>query len=199
MSAPATLCLDFANTVSWRASDQPEEKLTSYADLVAWARKAGVLVPAEARRLVERAESSPAAAAGVLSRAIAWREAIYRIVAGLAEDGQAHTADVALLNRALRETLARLGLVQSREGLRWEWHGEPDALDRMLWPVVRSAADLLTSPDVAKVRACAGQGCGWLFLDRSRNHSRRWCDMSDCGNREKARRHYERLRQARTY
>jgi predicted RNA-binding Zn ribbon-like protein len=62
----------------------------------------------------------------------------------------------------------------------------------MLWPIASSAADLLTSERLKKVRLCEAKTCTWLFLDESRNHSRRWCDMKVCGNREKARRHYQR-------
>jgi predicted RNA-binding Zn ribbon-like protein len=72
-------------------------------------------------------------------------------------------------------------------------HDSPD-LDRVLWPAVVSAAELLTSDDLGRVRECASERCAWLFLDRSKNQSRRWCDMTVCGNRSKARRHYSRLR-----
>ena len=68
------------------------------------------------------------------------------------------------------------------------------ALDRPLWPVLRSAAALLTSDDIARIRECAAERCAWLFIDHSRNRSRRWCDMRDCGNRAKARRHYARAK-----
>jgi predicted RNA-binding Zn ribbon-like protein len=61
-------------------------------------------------------------------------------------------------------------------------------LELPLWILARSAADLLTSEQHAYVRQCASEECTWLFIDRSKNHSRRWCDMGDCGNREKARR-----------
>ncbi|MBI4413448.1 MAG: CGNR zinc finger domain-containing protein, partial [candidate division NC10 bacterium] len=74
----------------------------------------------------------------------------------------------------------------------WRWTGDGQRLDRMLWAVTRSAADLLTSGELAAVRECEAETCAWLFMDRSRNRSRRWCDMKACGNRAKARRHYER-------
>ncbi|MCL6613391.1 MAG: CGNR zinc finger domain-containing protein [Firmicutes bacterium] len=79
-------------------------------------------------------------------------------------------------------------------GFAWKWGGEGKALDRMLWPVVRSAAELLISGDRERVRECAAEGCGWLFLDASRNTRRKWCAMTSCGNRAKARRYYERKR-----
>ena len=90
--------------------------------------------------------------------------------------------------------MARSQLVAVEGGYTWVWDEGGRALDSMLWPVARSAADLLTSGELQAVRQCAGRACGWLFLDTSRNRTRRWCDMSVCGNRAKARRHHERLR-----
>jgi predicted RNA-binding Zn ribbon-like protein len=71
---------------------------------------------------------------------------------------------------------------------------DEDELDRMLWPVARSAADTLTSGDLKRVRRCARQGCDWLFVDTSKNRSRRWCSMSMCGSRVKAGRYYRRVK-----
>ena len=80
-----------------------------------------------------------------------------------------------------------------------EEHGDwtPEAVSAMqLDTMDRSAAELLTSPDLPLVRECAGYDCGWLFMDTTKNRSRRWCDMATCGNRAKGRRHYERRRAA---
>ncbi|MBI2081511.1 MAG: CGNR zinc finger domain-containing protein, partial [candidate division NC10 bacterium] len=103
-------------------------------------------------------------------------------------------SDLAVLNAALAEALPLLGLVPEGNGFTWEWTANGQRLDRMLWPVARSAAELLTSGELARVRECEAESCAWLFMDRSRNRSRRWCDMKTCGNRTKARRHYERKR-----
>ena len=88
--------------------------------------------------------------------------------------------------------LARQRVTLTEDGYRWGWLDDEAALDRMLWPVLRSTADLLTSPDLASVRHCASESCDWLFMDMSRGQRRQWCDMRTCGNRAKARRHYER-------
>ncbi|HEX6938971.1 MAG TPA: CGNR zinc finger domain-containing protein [Longimicrobiales bacterium] len=90
--------------------------------------------------------------------------------------------------------MARLDLVSAGDrpgdagALRWAWRGAGEELEFPLWPVIRSAADLLASGDSRRIRVCAGPDCGWLFVDRSRNGMRRWCDMKLCGTREKARR-----------
>jgi predicted RNA-binding Zn ribbon-like protein len=89
--------------------------------------------------------------------------------------------------------MARSRLIPIKNGFTWDTNGKKDELDWMLKPVVRSAAELLTSDELTRVKECADdKGCGWLFLDKSRNRSRRWCDMKDCGNRAKAKRFYER-------
>ncbi len=188
------LCLDFANTLSKRLTSHPRELLASYGDLVAWSRQAGVVTAPEAQGFIRKARRRPADAAAVLDRAIALREAIYRIFSAIAAERPAGDGDLATLNAALTEALPLLGIVPEGDGFGWEWTGDGQRFDRMLWPVTRSAADLLTSAELAAVRECEAETCAWLFMDRSRNRSRRWCDMKACGNRAKARRHYERKR-----
>lgn len=196
MAGPVSLCLDFANTVSWRESAQPQEKLTGYAALVGWGRQIGVVTARQARRMLAHGKRSPVAAAHELERAIAVRESIYRIFASVAGGRRLARSDLSILNRAVQAALERLEVVPEARRFAWRWSADPDTLEPILWAVARSAAELLTSEQMVKVRVCAGTGCGWLFLDHSRNHTRRWCDMSDCGNREKARRHYQRIRHA---
>jgi predicted RNA-binding Zn ribbon-like protein len=188
------LCLDFANTVDWRTAAQPHELLTSYADLVAWGQRTGIVSEGTARRLLEESARGPTQAAAVLERAIVLREAIYRIFSAVVAEHAPEAADIATLNRALAETMSRLQLAWTADGFARCWSGDEDALDQVLWPVVRSAAELLTSDELGRVGVCAGDGCGWLFFDTSKNRSRRWCSMQDCGNRAKARRHYRRRR-----
>ncbi len=186
------LCLDFANTLSKRLTSHPRELLASYGDLVAWSRQAGLVTEREAGVLIREAKRRRADAAAVLERGVALREAIYRIFSAVAGECPAGRGDLATLNAALAEVLPLLGIVPKGDGFGWGWTGDGQRLDRMLWPVTRSAADLLTSAERAAVRECDAQTCAWLFMDRSRNRSRRWCDMKACGNRAKARRHYER-------
>ena len=194
------LCLDFANTSNWHASEQPIEYLTSYADLVVWGKRTGLLSEAAGQRLLAQAKKRPAAAEAVLKDAIALRDAIYEIFTELSHDHAPDDDDLAVLNRHLAASLAHARLAAQAGGFAWAWEADDDALDRMLWPVARSTADLLTSDQVDRVGQCADdRGCGWLFFDTTRNHSRRWCDMKDCGNRAKAQRHYRRQRAARAF
>jgi predicted RNA-binding Zn ribbon-like protein len=187
-----SLCLDFANTVSDRGSDHPVEHLRRWADLVAWGRQAGALDDGQAASLARRGEARPREAAALLDQALALREAIFATFAAVAAGREPPAAAVAVLNAHLPRALSHLQLSPAREGLVLDWEEDPAALDRLLWPVAWGAARLLTSEDRGAVRECAASDCRWLFLDRSRNHSRRWCDMKACGNRAKARRHYRR-------
>jgi predicted RNA-binding Zn ribbon-like protein len=190
------LSLDFANTVGSHNSDAPNEHLTSYRALIAWSRHTRILSNRSAQRMLDQAEHRNDEAQRVLERASVLREAIYRIFSAVSEGGTPAPADLDILNETLSAALAHACVVPTRQGFTWGWVRDDEALDQMLWYVARSAADLLTSRERSKVRECANTTCGWLFVDTSKNHSRRWCSMSDCGNRAKARRHYARLRAA---
>jgi predicted RNA-binding Zn ribbon-like protein len=190
--------LDFVNTMGSRLTDRPREYLRSYGDLLDWARQAGLLTPAEEESLSRRATLDPEGAQEALSRALILREAIHRVVSATIGGEPQGESDLSALNGELSVALSHLRLVPAGGvyGFGWDW-GENDGgapLDGPLWPVARSAAELLTSPRLGRVKVCAGEGCGWVFLDESRNGSRRWCDSRDCGNRERVRRHLARKR-----
>jgi predicted RNA-binding Zn ribbon-like protein len=104
--------------------------------------------------------------------------------------------DLAVLNDVLSGALPYMVVTPTWDGFAWDWIDRPDDFDQILWPVARSVSELLTSPHLDRVRKCADdRGCGYLFLDKSKNRSRRWCSMGSCGNRAKAQRHYERTKE----
>jgi predicted RNA-binding Zn ribbon-like protein len=181
------LCLDFANTVDSRPTDEPRELLAGYDDLVEWSVQADAITPQTARRLRAKAARHPRRARAALARARTLREAIFAVFAAAVRGDAAPTAATETVNEHLSEAFANLGVARGTSGYEWRWEAE-DALERVLWPVVRSAAELLTSDRLDRVRLCAADDCDWLFLDQSRNRSRRWCDMTVCGNRNKVRR-----------
>jgi predicted RNA-binding Zn ribbon-like protein len=190
------VCLNFANTVGDHRGDEPHEHMRSYEALVAWSRHVGILTGDAGSRLLEEAPLREGESLKVFDRAIALREGIYRIFSAISEGARVKPADLAILNRVLAKAMARARIARAGDGFVWDWSHEANSLDQMLWPIARSAADLLTSEDLARVQECASDTCGWLFVDTSKNHSRRWCSMGDCGNRAKARRHYARLKKA---
>ncbi len=194
------LCLDFTNTVNYGSKENPNDRLKSYDDLILWSQWVGTLTPEEAQPLRQEVERRPAAAVVALHQAKELRDVLYRIFSAIAADHHPIAADLANLNVVLTEMLALSQLVPVRDGFicAWAWAGDEAALERLIWPVAWSAAELLTSENLRRVGECAGHDCGWLFLDTSRNHSRRWCNMRECGNRAKARRHYRRRRLVKT-
>jgi len=190
------LCLDFANTVSWRGSGRPIDRLPVYGELIRFGQQSKLLSEEDARRLRREAARRPDAATRALRKAVVLREALYRIFAGLAGGRSPAAADLEILNGSLPESLVRLRVAAGAEGLSWAWGGDREALDRLLWPVARDAAVFLTSTDVSRLRTCANPDCRWVFYDGTRSGTRRWCTMAVCGNRAKLRRHRQRLRRA---
>jgi len=188
------LCLDFANTVSRR--DDPElrrEHLAGYGDVVSFARQSALLSPKHAGLLCSFAEQHASQAQRIFQRALELREALYRAFAAIAQKKIPAASDLQKVNDAALDALQHRSLARANGGYRWEWQSdEKNPLDRILWQVAQSAAELLTSDKLRALRFCEAPDCEWLFLDNSRNRSRRWCDMTSCGNRQKARRHYQR-------
>jgi predicted RNA-binding Zn ribbon-like protein len=186
------LGLDFVNTVDPRHEPGRREYLDSYRALAAWGVHAGAIGTDQGDRLGQAAAGDPAEAERVLGRAIRLREALYPLFRQAAGGKRPDPDDLDVLQSELTRALPHLRVAWSPAGFAREWEGSP-ALDRVLWPVTWSAAELLTHGPLNRIRECPGQGnCGWLFLDLSKNASRRWCDMRVCGNRAKARRHHAR-------
>ena len=190
------LCLDFTHTLQDRFNANRKEQLHSYSDVLAWELYMHLLQEEEARELLRIAEQHPQLATKTIRDAVNVREAIYRIFYNISQEEAPEAEDMALLNAMLAQAMSHACIVEAdeKEHFRWDWdaRGDADRLERINWIVVRSAADLLTSDRLRDVRACAAEDCRWLFLDISKNHSRRWCDMETCGNQAKARRHYSR-------
>lgn len=192
MAPRRDLCLDFANTLAWRGS-APSESLHGLADLVQWCASSGGLLAGAIDGDGDWAECHPARAAAIFRGAMALREAIYRIFHAVARGGAPAEQDLSELNQALKDTPARSALQRIGAGFGWLVEGTRLAnAPALLAPALWSAGDLLTGPQLARVRECANDKCLWLFLDESKNGTRRWCSMSACGNRAKAHRHYTR-------
>lgn len=184
------LALDFTNTVGGKRGVVAREMLHAYRDFLSWCRQAGLVDEAGAERLARKAVEEQGEAGAVLERARELREAIFRICAAAISGKTAEGADVERLNEELGRALCRRRVAASEHGFVWKWVSSDEALDSPLGPVAGAAAELMTNSELLdKVHQCNGEGCGWLFLDLSKNHSRRWCDMRDCGNRAKVRRH----------
>ncbi len=188
------LCLDFSNTLHDRNTSTARDHFSSYSDLAWWSQAAGILLPEETQILLEEATRHPKEAAQALQEATDLRETIYRVFSPLVRDETPESADLQALNTAYAEAMRRACIALKGDQFVWDWNGKEKALDRMIWDIARSATELLVSSELHLLHECAAEDCGWLFLDTSKNHSRRWCDMKGCGNRAKVGKHYERSR-----
>ena len=186
------LALDLVNTVDWRwDAARRKDLVESFDDLLAWATQAGVVTADQARGFSAMAVRNRSLAERTLRRLRRLRETLGRIFEAAADDARPTARDLRLFNGFLRFALRRRCLASKGTHLEWSWSASSrPALDMLLAPLVLAAAELLTSPLRTKIRACAADSCGWLFLDTSRTGRRRWCSMQGCGNRAKVRRFY---------
>jgi len=185
------LALDLVNTTDWPELGPRAERLTDYGRFLAWAEGAGAIRKTEAAALRRRAALEPAEAARALSLARRTREAIQACAGALSRQEDPRPALErldALLPRALAHLRLEADPTRNPPGVRQRWEGLGTALDSPLWPVLWSAVQLLTSPEAPRVHLCAGENCGWAYVDRSKNGLRRWCEMSTCGTTAKNRR-----------
>ncbi|MGH8162501.1 MAG: CGNR zinc finger domain-containing protein [Gammaproteobacteria bacterium] len=184
--------VDFVNTVHSRLELEPRDYLETPAHLIGWFRRMGLLGDTDARRL---AGLTPARGGKLLNKARALRETLYVVFDGHIR-GHSHIPALEAFNRELEDLAAWRELVRAENGFAWHYRVDPRKPRSLFVPLVFSAARLLRSPELVRLKACPPpDGCGWLFLDRSRNGSRTWCNMKTCGNLAKQRRH--RARQAR--
>jgi predicted RNA-binding Zn ribbon-like protein len=188
------LCLNFTNTTSGRGTAMRQEHLRQWEHLLAWAEHAGV-IDRPYRQALQR--SSRSAGDETLRRALELREALYDLFrAVIAAEGAPASSSLRPLNRTLSEAMAAADIHPAAEGFIWGWPDDEPHPMRILWSIARSAAELLTGSDLDRVKFCPGHGCGWLFLDKTRNGKRRWCEMEVCGSRAKMRRYHQRRREA---
>jgi predicted RNA-binding Zn ribbon-like protein len=191
------LALDFVNTVGGMRGDPPDpeyEALNRYADLIEWGRRVELLPARQANTLLRAAEESPRRAAEVLAETLSLRQLVYGIFRAMADGRRPSRPALERLRDAEREALAHASLVPAGPRMRWSWRLDED-LRAPLWSLAHAAVQLLTHGPLERLKVCAN--CRWLFLDQSRNRSRRWCSMEDCGTAVKKERFVERRRSKR--
>ncbi len=193
------VALDFPNTVEGREGQRPDERLTGYSDLVRWSRHADVLPDEQSLLLLDAAADQPDLTTDMFEQALTFREALYRIFVAVAYKREPDGEALDVLGWHYERAVAH-GRLVDRDGtgaFDWAWRDDIVELDRPLWPIALDAVDLLRSEQLSRVKQCANvEGCGWLFLDTSKNGSRRWCSMAACGSRIKMRRQYAKRRAA---
>jgi predicted RNA-binding Zn ribbon-like protein len=190
-----SVALDLLNTQNGPAGEAPEDDaLHDYADVVAWGAYVGMLSAQEAERLLRRSRRHPAAARAVYARVIETRGYLYELFRAIATGRNPPPAAVARLQADEADALAHGTL--ARVGDAYEWRWADDDLARPLWPVIHEALRLLTDGPLDRIKGCAS--CRFHFLDLSKNRSRRWCAMEDCGTEDKMAKYVARRASART-
>lgn len=185
------LSLDYVNTVdTWQRGDRVDY-LSDYRALVSWAARAEALSTSQAERLIDCGATRQTQAHLVHARAVALRDALFHVFAPT--ERRAAEPWLEIVNEELERAMRALRLRPADSGYELV-STAGDELDQVLWPVLRAAARLATSPALERVRSCPGEDCGWLFLDTSKAGRRRWCNMAICGNRMKTKRHRARAR-----
>ena len=207
MIEPEWVCLELLKTRGWEARDRDDDLLDADLRFLAWSRQQRLLDAGEARRLREVVRESPPWWGSLRHSIRELRLLLHRIFVRVAEDALPDADDLAALEEVLSARGQEMTMARAESGrLAWRWKSEFDApltdlegerlgravAARILGGIARSAADLLTSGSLERVKICDAHDCGWFFVDVSRNRSRRWCDMAGCGNRVKARRYRER-------
>jgi predicted RNA-binding Zn ribbon-like protein len=179
------VCLDFANTLDWRTSDDPQELVPDYAALIAWSARRGTLPARAVAKLRSHAAADPIGAEGAMEQAFSLRAELWKIADALR---QQRVAEVASTNRMLATLPPQPKLV--RQGDVYVHALEGADLREPLWPVLWSLTAVLSSADATRLGCCNAAGCGWFYVDESPNRTRLWCSSEVCGNRERARRAY---------
>src|SRR5579872_790019 len=190
------LALDFTNTSSGRGHHTHLEHLRSAEHVVAWARHAKALAPADGDWILAALKADEALAARLLKRALALREIVYAIGVEVAARRRAPAEAVDALAHVHAACIGKARLTPHGGGFVWSWAPQEAPIEAVLGPIALSALTLLTQADLSRIKQCQGDHCGWLFLDTTKNKSRRWCEMEVCGNRAKQKRHQSKLRKA---
>ena len=191
------LCLDFSNTVDWRNGEKRHDSLKTFDSLVEWSVKRD-LIPRDEAASVMRKAKEERSDDSALRKAVQLRETIYRILSAVAHEHRPAEEDIGALNRFLSDYPVSPKVVRTGQEYGWMMMPGRGEEGRMLWPIAKSAADLLTSDQLGRVRECANEeeGCGWVFLDDTRNGKKKWCSSTGCGNRAKVRAWYDRHERA---
>jgi predicted RNA-binding Zn ribbon-like protein len=186
------LSLDFVNTIHDRYEEPLEDYLHNYLDLITWANFADAINSSQKKRLLHLSRKNQGEADRVYKDSVQLREAVYQCVVNLISRDEVPPVNMQVINQWLSKAFSSLELTQSDNDFALDWKAENFGLESVLWPIIRSFADLVTSDDRDRIKQCSN--CGWVFVDRSKNKSRRWCSMETCGNRVKAQRYANKTR-----
>jgi len=189
------LAFDFANTSSGRGWPTFREHLRFPPDLADWAGHARVLPPEDAQWLKTEATENAVLGESLLRAALELRQDIFVIGGELAAGRAPPEPSIDRVRAVHAQCLAKARLAPFEGRFAWNWRPRADPVEAVLGPISLSAMTTLMQADLTRVKQCQGERCGWLFLDLTKNKSRRWCEMEVCGNRAKQKRHARKARE----
>jgi predicted RNA-binding Zn ribbon-like protein len=185
--------LELVNTLDMRFSGETIELIPTYKDLLRLTTQLKLLTADQSRRLVRTVDEKTAQR--VLASTVELREALAAVLYSRIDGSKFPAAQVEILERHFQAAALHRRLVAGDSHWYWSWSGVERNAEIPLWMLAQAAAELLVSTDAEQIKDCGDPTCRWLFLDTSKNHTRRWCDMKTCGNRMKARRHQARYQE----
>jgi predicted RNA-binding Zn ribbon-like protein len=189
------LCLDFVNTEMVEAG-QPVDRLNGFESLMAWLVQARTLDEPQADDILGNWKGTREAES-TFQNAVGLRSSLREMAERLVKGKTVPQSTVAVINQCLAHQTGHAELKRARGGFEKRFQADFRAPEQLLWPVAESASDLLCYGDLSLVKKCESSTCVLFFYDTTKNHSRRWCSMSVCGNRMKVAAHYQRLRDSR--
>jgi predicted RNA-binding Zn ribbon-like protein len=186
------LCLDFVNTLSI-SNGVESDTLTSDSDVINWCIQAGIVDPEQKKSLFP--QSAKVGEQGkLLNLAISFRSELLVIAAHIVTGRPIPASSIEQLNEVLRTRSGYNQLIREDEGFTRKYFTIFNEPVQLIEPIAESAAELLSEGDLSLVKKCENTACFLFFYDNTKNHARRWCSMSGCGNRAKAAAHYRRKR-----
>jgi predicted RNA-binding Zn ribbon-like protein len=189
------LCLDFINTVHSRMETPVNDYLHSYQDVIRFANHTGILSQKQQQHLLDYAAKHPGKARYAFKKIKTVREELYALFRPITEDKKPAAGIIDHFNKLLSAALSHLHIKPSAGKMQLAWKEEKDPLLLPLWMVIKSAYDVLLNEPPDRIKACPA--CLWLFLDKTKNNKRRWCNSLSCGSIDKASRYYYRKKEER--
>lgn len=190
------ISIDFINTVHRYDKEEEADELKDYKILLDWLLLSETINTDQYKKFKSAAKNNPEKAEHALKKAQEIRRALFKVLLSHAHKDKVDQKNLDILGEFWKEAHAHATFISKNEGGSWKFEIDKTDLMSVIYPIIDNAVILLQSKDVGKIRLCESSNCTWLFLDRSKNHSRRWCQMEICGNREKAKRHYNKQKQA---
>ena len=181
-----TLCFDFSNTISYRNRPHPHEWLDTIENLVTWSQIVKVLDPSDARLLLEDLSQDKKQACAKIIFLRELREVVFRLFSSIVDNEHPLKTDLNFLNNLAQERIGWREIKFEDGVFNFSHNKELSCFERVVHSIYSSTIHALTQLDMKRIKKCSS--CDWLFYDSSKNLSRKWCVMEDCGNRDKVNR-----------